>query len=94
MAKIEDHSKELLLHVAKKASERLDEAGDIVVNEARDLVHIKTGATHDSIHKQVDGMNLSVGATTPYAKDLEARFPFLRPAIHKSLAAIKRVFAK
>ena len=90
MAKIKDNSKALLLEVTRRKVIALDKLGAAIVADARETVHVKTGATRDSIEAQVQGGVLKVGAGTPYADWLEVTYPFLRPAIHRARSRFKK----
>ena len=94
MAIIKDNTQALLRAVEQKIGHALDEAGNIVEQEAKDLVHVRTGATQESITHEVSDKTARIGATTDYAAHLEGNYPYLRPALHKSLPRIVKAFRK
>lgn len=98
---IETNNSAAILAELESAIEKgLNKAGDIVVNRAKDIVPVDTGALRDSISKEVEGSKLSVGATEDYAAYVElgtskmgAR-PYLRPAIENNISAIKQAISE
>jgi hypothetical protein len=87
-----DNSKQLLSAVDTIIEARLNESAQVVEDKAAELVHIKTGATKNSLQHEVSDKTATIGVTTSYAHILENRFPFLRPALHMSLSRIKDIF--
>jgi len=90
--KIQDNSKQLLQAVDSLIETRLDESAKVVQDKASELVHVKTGATKESLQHKVTEKTATIGAATPYAGHLEQRYPFLRSALHSSLPRIKKIF--
>jgi HK97 gp10 family phage protein len=68
-------------------ADRLDSTGDEMEQLAKTLVRVRTGYLRDSIFHQVVGIQMTFGATAPYAEyqELGTRFmrgqPFIRPAL-------------
>lgn len=79
-----------------------DEIGQLLVERARELVPVDTGATRDSISYRVEAsggqVHIIIGASTDYAIFIElgtvhwAGQPFLRPAIDGIAADIASRF--
>jgi len=92
MARISDNSKNLLQAVDSLIEQRLNESAKVVEDKAAELVHVKTGATKESLQHKVSEKVATIGVTTSYAPHLESKYPFLRPALHSSLSRIKKIF--
>ena len=92
MAKIIDHSDQLLAEVNRRIDQALEESAKVVEDKIEEICPVKTGATRDSRDHEVFDKTATIGVKTPYAPYLEQRKPFLRPALHSSLSRIKKVF--
>lgn len=67
------------------------EGGGKVKETAREFVHVKTGATKESMYEKLKSPLVEVGATTDYAAALEARYPFLKPALETKRGEVIKV---
>ena len=73
-------------------------AGELVGGKGRQLVHVLTGRYKNSISTQLQGGSLftkPVSLTGPqvnYGAALEARYPYMKPALEQSREDIKRLF--
>jgi len=90
--KITDNTNAVLGEVNRRTSAGLKEIAPIVVNTAKRDVVVVSGDLQDSITAEVEGNKLTVGSPLPYAPKIEMDKPFLRPALEKTRAEIKRVF--
>ena len=95
MIKITDNTPALLSAVDDKIEDALTEAGQVVEQEAKRIVHVVTGATRDSIDALPPAKHqVAIGSPLGHAPYLEVYAPFLRPALHGKMPEIKRIFTK
>lgn len=94
-----DNTEKILGAVKKKASSRLITATLMVERIAKIFCPVKTGTLKRSInHKFIGNEDAQVGSNISYAPYVEfgtvhwSGKPFLRPALHQCLPAIKRLF--
>jgi len=90
--KIQDNSKNLLAAVDSLVTARLNESAQVVQDKAAELVHVRTGATKESLTHITQEKTATIGASTSYAGHLESRYPYLRPSLHASLSRIRKIF--
>lgn len=73
-------------------------AGLLVGGKGKQLVHVLTGRCKNSISTQLVGGSLSTkpmsltGPQVDYGAALEARFPYMKPALKQKTEDIKRLF--
>lgn len=94
MVRIQDNSKQLLQAVDSLIEQRLNESAQVVQDKAAELVHVRTGATKESLTHITQEKTAVIGAATSYAAHLESQYPYLRPALHGSLPRIKKIFSR
>jgi len=81
-----------------EAQKKVLQAGLLVGGKGKQLVHVLTGRCKASISTQLQGGSLStkpVSLTGPqvvYGAALEARFPYMKPALEQKREDIKRLF--
>ena len=67
-----------------EAIAELKNAADAIAALAQMFCRVDSGALRDSIHVEQNGENFIVkagGATAPHAPIIEAKYPFLKPAV-------------
>ena len=73
-------------------------AGQLVGGKGRQLVHVLTGRCKNSISTQLQGGSFTTkpmsltGPQVSYGAVLEARYPYMKPALEQSKEDIKRLF--
>lgn len=78
-----------------KAKEVLKVSGEEIVDEAKKIVPVLTGALKNSISYEIDGETLKVGSDLDYALAIEKgssrrrATPYIEPAMEKSKGNIK-----
>lgn len=81
-----DQNNFLKLREQKEAQDAVNEAADLVVDEAKRTVHVVTGNLRDHIEKRPssDGVSVDIGVFegADYADIEEERHPYLRPALN------------
>lgn len=90
--RITDNTTGVLREVDKRASAGLIEVAKEVKSIAKQDVVVVSGDLRDSITAEVSGNKAIIGSPLNYAPKIEMDKPFLRPALEKARAKIKRVF--
>ena len=80
--------------VQDKIDKALWKAGHLVERSAKILVHVDTGRCRASITTRLVPSNAEVGTITEYARPLEKRYPFLKPALKNNEMEIKVILHK
>ena len=81
-----------------EAQKTVLKAGQLVGGKGRMLVHVLTERCKNSISTQLQGGSLLTkpcsltGPQVDYGAALEARFPYMKPALEQSKEDIKRLF--
>ena len=100
--KTKDNSKQVLSALSLLSRERLIDATLTVEREAKELCPVRTGTLRRSIFHDIDKdkNQAMIGSNVEYAPYVELGThkwegkPFLRPALERSVAAIKRIFGR
>lgn len=93
--KITDNTPALLAAIDAKIEDALTEVGQVVEQEAKRIVPVRTGRLRDNIKALPPAKGVVViGSDVPYAPFVEVRKPYLRPALHGSMNRIRRIFSK
>lgn len=100
MAKINDHTKEVLSEVDRLISERLITAALMVERSAKKMVPVVTGTLRRSIthEPKKPKRKVVVGSNVEYAPFVEmgtskmSARPYLRPALHANMEKIRKLF--
>ena len=95
--KLTFNKKKVLKELDKSIESSLSKVGDMIVNDARSMVPVKTGKLKKSIYKNVEKNKLEVGASADYAQDIELGTsgrkakPFLKPAVNKNKSSLEKI---
>jgi len=98
MAKIIDHSKNVLDEADRLFQQGLTKATLLVERSAKEKCPVKTGTLKRSITHDIEGSTAVVGTNVEYAPFVEmgtskwAGKPFLRPALLANVRRIKQLF--
>lgn len=79
-----DRSQEVLAALKSQLQVGLNAAGEEAVSNAKDIVHVRTGALRDSIEHQVNENEVVIGSSLDYALEEEMRggnHTFIKPAV-------------
>ena len=89
-----DNTSAVLNEAGRLADELLEETALDVVETAKAIVVVKTGALQDSIDAEwVNDKEIAIGSPLDYAAKIEMDKPYLRPALENAVqqAQVKRV---
>lgn len=89
---IKDNTSAVLQALGVQIGECLEEIEPILLTTAQEDVPVKSGDLQRSIVTEIESDKLTLGSPLPYALDVEEEQPFLRPALHKNLRKIKKIF--
>jgi len=100
MAKIEDHTKDVLKEVDRLISQKLVTAALMVERTAKQIVPVLTGTLKRSITHEpvVPKRDVRVGSNVEYAPFIEMGTskqiakPYLRPALEANMDKIRKLF--
>ena len=89
---IKDNTEGVLQEVDRRITKGLEEVAPIVRDTAKDVVPVVTGKLQKSIIAEIDDNKAIIGSPVEYAPYVEMNKPYLRLALEKSKAIIKRTF--
>lgn len=90
--RITDNTSAVLREARRRVSAGLVEIAPAIVATAKKDVVVVSGDLRESISAEVGDVKIVVGSHLPYAAKVEMDKPFLRPALEKTRAKIKKVF--
>ena len=84
----------VISEIDQKIAERLYTVGQFLEQDVKAVTPVRTGRLQRSIEHYVDDadLSISIGSDLYYSKYVEARKPFLEPAIYRDIPKILNTF--